>query len=432
MKKLVRYFNQISNKSWFSWLVWGLAATAFFAEYIARVAPSVIVPLLMRDFQVTALALGSLSAYFYYAYVSMQIPVGILVDRFGAHRLLTTTVLLCAGGCLLFAMAHHLWIAKLGRFLMGLGASFAFVSALKLASVWFPPNRFGLLAGLTQALGMLGAAVSATLVGYLVTVMGWRSSLALIALLFVFLSVMIGLVVRDYPQGYQRKYKDLAIDSDVWAGLRTVLANPQSWLNGLFAGVVYAPTAAFGELWGVSFLERTYNLDAHSASMAVGLIFIGWGLGGPVVGWLSDYIGRRKPIMLASAGVGFVLLLIVLYAPSMPLVILYSLLFFYGISNTGVATAYAVASEINPHEVAGTSLAFSNMASVLVGACFQPIIGWLLDLHWNGYIVNGVPFYSAMEFRNALLALPCCLLLGFIFALLLRETYCKTHNQCHS
>src|SRR5688572_11451641 len=139
----------------YPWIVWGLAAAFFFSEYFARVAPGVMVPDLMRDFKVTALTLGSLSAFFYYAYVGMQVPVGILVDRFGPHRLLTVATVLCSAGCLLFASAQSVSLAEAGRFLMGFGASFAFVGTLKLAAVWFPASQFGLLAGLTQALGML-------------------------------------------------------------------------------------------------------------------------------------------------------------------------------------------------------------------------------------------------------------------------------------
>ena len=130
------------NRNILPWLVWGLAAGFFFIEYIARVAPSVMATELAREFRVSAFALGSLSACFYYAYVPMQLPVGMLVDRFGIRRLLIIATLGVSAGCFIFSRAHSLYFADFSRFLIGFGSSFGFISAIKLASVWFPPRRF--------------------------------------------------------------------------------------------------------------------------------------------------------------------------------------------------------------------------------------------------------------------------------------------------
>ncbi|MDF2530171.1 MAG: major facilitator family transporter, partial [Gammaproteobacteria bacterium] len=151
--------NVSSRPSYLPWVIWLLGALFFLAEYFVRISPSVITQELMATFHVDAFALGGLSGFFYYAYISMQVPVGILVDRFGSRRLLTGATLLCAISCLVFASMHTIQLGFLSRFLMGLGASFAFVGTLKLISLWFPPTRFALLAGTTQALGMLGAVI---------------------------------------------------------------------------------------------------------------------------------------------------------------------------------------------------------------------------------------------------------------------------------
>lgn len=415
-----------SKKNLYSaWLFWGLAALCFFSEYLARVSPGVMVPELMRDFNVTALALGSLSAFFYYAYVSMQIPVGVLVDRYGPRRLLSFTTFICGVGCLLFATAKSVYYAELGRLLMGFGAAFAFVSALKLATVWFPAQQFGLLAGLTQALGMLGASVGQAPVSYAVGAFGWRHSVFYMAILFAVLALLIAYVVRDKPAGMTLAGHELATGRNLLAGLRTVITQPQSWLNAIYAGLLYSPTAVIAELWGVSFFSDAYLLTKHQAAFGVGLIFIGWGVGGPAMGWLSDRIGQRRPILISSVLMSLVLLSIIIYSPHLSLWQLFPLLFFYGVFNTGVATAYAVAAEIVPRSIAGTSMAFANMASVIVGAAFQPIIGWLLDHHWNGQLINGIRQYSAADYRSAFYALPICLLIGFVLSYFIKETYCR-------
>lgn len=407
----------------YAWSIWGLAASAFFIEYFARVAPGVMIDSLMRDFKVHAFALGSLSAFFYYAYVGMQIPVGILVDRFSLRWLLSAMILVCALGCFVFALTTQLAIAAFARFIMGFGAAFSFISALKVASVWFPAQKFGLLAGLTQAIGMFGAAVGQMPMAYLVAHFSWRMTLVLIASVMTLLAVAIVLVVRD-PEKSRPSIVEKNLMHAPWSGLIEVLKNPQSWWNALFAGLLYAPTTALAELWGVKFFRQAYHLDNEIAAMAVGLIFIGWTVGGPLVGWISDKLKRRKIILLLSA-LGSLFSASLVLMLHLPLTLLFCLLFLYGLANTGVATAYAVASEINPHSLSGTSVAFANMASVLIGAGFQPLIGWLLEKNWDGTVENGAPIYSTADFHSALIVLLGSLFSALLVACCVRETYCQ-------
>jgi len=420
--------TQQNNPRFYPWLIWALGAAFFFSEYFARVAPSVMVPQLMQSFHVKALALGSLSAFFYWTYVLMQIPVGGLVDRYGTHKLLTVSAGLCALSCFMFAFSHTLFIAELGRLFLGFGASFAFVGALKLATVWFPASRFGLLAGLTQALGMLGAAVGEGPISVSVAVIGWRPTMLFMGIALAILAVLIGVVVKDPPTTHPTHSNNVKT-AEIIRGLKIIFRNSQTWWNGLYVGLLYAPTAAFAELWGVSYLVRTYNLHEETAATAVSLIFIGWGLGGPLIGWMSDRMRKRRPLMLWSAIASLATMGIVLYAAHLPTSVLFVLLFLYGVANTGVATGYAVSAEINPRPVTGISIAFSNMASVIVGAAFQPIIGAILDAYWDGKMVNGIPFYSAHAFRVAMLTLPICLFFAIITTFKVRETHCRVYEE---
>lgn len=415
--------KNLVNRAFYPWLIWALGAGFFFAEYLARIAPGVMVPQLMHAFNVTALGIGSMSAFFYYAYLSMQIPVGTMVDRWGPHRLLTFMALLCAAGCFLFAFATNLTAAHLARFMMGFGAAFAFVGTLKLATLWFSPKRFGLLAGLTQALGMLGAAFAGGPLAALVNKTGWRNTMMIIGIGLLLLGLLIGLFARDKKESFLQTSTRLP-KQNLWHAFFLVLKNPQSWWNALYVGLLYAPSAAFAELWGVSFLVRTYGLSTDVAASAVSCIFLGWAVGGPIIGALSDRMGKRRPLMICSIIFSFVFMTAVLYLP-LTTTLLFIFLFCYGVSNTGVALSYAVASEINPRAVAGTSMAFANMASVLIGAAFQPIIGWILDLQWHGEMLNGTPFYSPAAYRIAMLALPACLIIGLLIIMLVKETHCR-------
>lgn len=413
-----------SNKI-FPWVVWGLAASYFFADYFARVSTGVMTIPLMDAFNISALGIGSLSAYFYYPYLAMQIPVGLIVDRFSVRYILGVMSLITALGCLIFANAHVLAFAKLGRFLIGFSAAFAFVSALKLASKWFPPEKLGLLAGLTQASGMVGAAVGDAPVAYLVTQVGWRATMGYMAIVFLVLSVLMVLIIRDKPKqtmvtSYKKREK-----MPVRYSLRKVLSNSQTWFNAIYAGLVYAPTAAFAELWGVTYLHLGRGMTHDAAAGAIGLIFIGWAVGGPIYGWLSDYIGKRRPLLLFSAFSGCVILSLLLFVPNLPHIAIYILCFLFGVTNTGVAIAYAIATEINPQNVVGTSIAFTNMSSVIIGALLQPIIGWLIDVFAGTDLTSVHQGLMGQDMRAAFIVLPVCSLLGLICALFVRETHCR-------
>lgn len=416
--------NQQSSSLMRPWLIWGLAAAYFLFDYAARVSPSVMLPQLQQAFQVTAVGLGSLSAFFYYPYVLMQIPVGMIVDRMSIRYLLTTMAILTGVGCFIFGTAQILAMAKFGRFLIGFSAAFAFVSALKLASVWFPPSRLGLLAGLTQALGMVGAAIGELPVSFMVAAIDWRQTMMLMSLLFLVLAYLIYRIIRDHPRQTLAQY-DAKNNTglSLQESLFIVMKNPQSWWNALAIGLIYAPTAALGELWGVAFLQYGHGFNHHVAAFANSLIFVGWAIGGPIAGWLSDRLGLRKPLMMASAFCGLVLISILIYVPDISPGLAYLLLFVHGFTNIGVAISYAVATEINPRQVTGVSVAFANMASIMIGSSLQPLIGKLMDINstMNGGL-SDITLYTILDFRAALWVLPICSALAMVCIFFIRET----------
>jgi MFS family permease len=418
--------QKISSRAY---VVWALAAGFFFAEYFARVAPSVMALQLIRDFHINAVALGSLSAFFYYAYVCMQLPVGTLIDHYGPHKLLTLMAGICGLACLLFAASHALWVADIARLLMGFSAAFAFVGALKLASNWFPQSRFGMMAGATQALGMIGAAVGEGPVGFLVEYSGWRYSMVCIGIFLIILALLIGFIVSDnpnVPSWPEDNKKQLSTFKSLWRSLVAVLSTGQCWVNGIFVGFLYAPTAAFAELWGASYLHVTYHLSMATAGTMIGGIFIGFAISSPLAGWLSDRIQRRKPIMFLSALCSLILMTVILYVPGIPTWGITVLLICYGASNVAVATSYAVACEQVSTDVSGTSMSFANMASVIIGALLQPVIGELLEGNWHHVFKNGVPVYSTQDFHHALITLPLCIVVSLVAWCFLKESYQKS------
>lgn len=411
-------------RSWLPWLVWGLAAAYFFSDYFARVSPGVMSRELQLAFSVSAAGLGGLSAFFYYPYVAMQLPVGLLVDRYSIRNLLAIMSLLTACGCAMFGLASNLWIASVARMLIGFSAAFAFVGALRLAAMWFPPAKLGLIAGLTQALGMLGAAVGEAPVSYLVASVGWRATMLLMVLIFVILAGLIFKFVFEKTTVRAKRPVKTENSLGIIKSLKLTLANNQTKLAALYAGLIFAPTAVIGEFWGPAYLEYGHHIGTHAAAFANGLIFIGWGIGGPLFGWLSDRIERRKPLLYFSGIAGLMLMSLILFMPHFTLWQLYTLFFLYGLTNYGVSIAYAVVTEVSNKKVLGASIAFANMSSIIIGAIMQPLLGQLIDWH-AGFASQDIANLHLLDFRFAFSILPFCSLLALVCAFFIKETYCS-------
>ena len=407
----------------FAWLVWGLAAAFYFSDYLARVAPGVMHKYLQIDFGINEAGFGILTASFYIPYILMQIPVGLTVDRLSIRWLLTIMSLVTAFGCCVFGLADGLMTASIGRMLIGFSAAFAFVCSLRLATSWFPATMLGLLAGLTQSLGMLGAAAGEAPVSFLVSNVGWRHTMLIIAFLFIALAGLLYQFVQDKPGEYRNEVRAVPRIS-ILQSLKIILSCRQTWLNALYAGFLFGPTAVIGEAIGPAYLQFGRGLGAHSAAFATGLIFIGWGISGPLSGWLSDRIGNRKPIMILSAVCGVIFTTLFVFLPNLSQSSAYIIFFVFGLTNTGVAIAYAVSTELHDRNVVGTSIAFTNMTSIFVGALLQPLVGRLVDAVAGARAYN-VESLLLTDFQAGLKILPLCSLIALILAFTIKETNCK-------
>lgn len=409
-------------------LVWGLAAFFYFYEIMLLVSPSVMLDDLTLAFKTSAEGLGSLAACYYYAYALMQIPVGLLMDKYGPRRLLTIASLLCAIGCVIFGFAPVLWIAEFGRFVMGIGGSFAVVGCLKLASLWFPLRRFALLTGIMVAIGMMGAAFGQAPVAKLVMNIGWRNSALLGALIGVVLAVVIACVIADHPFKSHLKYSPALPKAHILHGLWSVMKMPQVWIVSVYAGLMFVPTTGFGQLWGVPYFSERFHIEKDSAGLMVSMIFFGWIVGGPLYGWVSDHLGRRKlPMIFAAFSTGGIMTAI-LFAPLSPWE-MKVLMFLLGACSSGFILAFSLVREINSPALTGTAIGFINTLNNASGALAQPVVGKLLDKQWDGTLLpDGNPAYSIEMYNHALLFLPECILIALFVIPFVRETYC---HQCY-
>lgn len=411
------------------WIMWGLVANLYLVGFFQRVAPAVMVNELMADFHIGAAVLGNLSAAYFYAYAAMQIPSGMLADAIGPRRLSALAALIASAGIFLFALAPSLWVAYLGRFLIGASVAVAFVACMKLAGHWFPTNRFATITGVALLLGNLGGVLAGVPLAESIALFGWRASMFASGMITLVGAILIWIVVRDDPseRGYQSfAYSKSVDEKTVSAGqaLIKVVKERNTWLLFLAGGLSSAPLLVFAGLWGVPYLTQVYALDRSQAALLTSTMLLAWAVGGPTLGALSDRIHRRKPPYLLANLAAAVLWGVFLFV-DIPQALLYPLFAAIGFTSGGLIIGFAFAREVNHPAVAGTVGGVVNMSILGFAAILQPLLGSVLDRHWDGTLLAGIPMYSPDAYFAAFAWLFGCSILSVLALITVRETGCK-------
>ncbi len=410
------------------WLICCLGAVYFGYGYFLRVAPSVMIDQLMRDFAVNAAMLGNLAAAYYYIYAAMQIPFGIAVDNIGPRRVLIGAALVCATGATMFAAADTLALAFAGRLLIGAGAAAAWVGTMRLTTIWLPPDRFAFMVGLTNLIAMHGGTAGQGPLALVIDAVGWRAASYAAAAAGFAIALAFWATRRLSPTpaaGAAAATTGGRARVGVLPVLKLALGRRAAWAMGAYGATAAGPTLAIAVLWGVPFVMQAYGLGRPAAGAFASTILIGWGVVGPAAGWLSDRLGRRKPLLYAGPLLGLVAWPVLIYVPGLPVPLLYLLAFAAGGSLSGFLVGFAVAKEFTPSAATGTITSLLNASVMLSIAVLQVVIGYILDLNWTGAIENGVRIYDAETYRLGFTAIPVLLLAGLVAVRFIPETHCR-------
>lgn len=400
-----------------------LAALFYCYEYYLRVAPSIMSEDLKTYYHLSNAGLGILSAYYYYAYTPLQIPVGLLTDKFGPRRVLTFACLLCVIGTIAFAHASILLQAKFGRLLVGFGSAFGFVGMLKTCNSWLPTKLYAMMIGFGMLLGTFGAMAGEMIMAHLVQTVGWQKTLDSAMVFGIVLALLIWLILSDGPMTTASSSHTAATSAttkhQLWPALIKIMQTKQLWYAGIIGCLTYLPLSSFAEMWAVPYLEAagyTKRLAAFGASM----VFLGFGIGSPLWGGLSDLIRSRKlPLIIGSLLAAICTGLIIMY-PAMPRVLAWCCLFGCGFCASAEMLVFAIGNDNAHNSISGTTASFINMVVMIGGIVLQPVTGKLLDLFKHIY-----PNVTAnsLHFQYALTVLPIALLLAGILSILCKESY---------
>ena len=404
-----------------------IVVATYALSFFQRFAPAGIASDLAAAFHTTASSLGALAGTYFYVYTLMQVPTGILVDTLGPRRILLIGGLVGGAGSLLFGMAPGLELALLGRTLVGLGVSVTFIAMLKIIAVSFDERRFATLVGLSMLMGNLGSVLAGAPLSWLAQLSGWRSIFVALAGVSVLLGMACWVLVRERsaPAG-QAQVKPQFDRALILAGLRSVLRNrdtwPTVWVNFGICGSFFA----FAGLWATPFLTQAQGMTRAIAANHVSLYFVGFAIGCVVIGTLSDRLGSRKPVLIASSHLYLLIWLLLLWGPALPLMTSYALYALMGLVTASFTLTWACVKEVNAPAFSGISTSVTNMAGFLAGAILQPLVGWVMDRSWQGGLTSaGARLFTPQDYHAGLLLLLALAALGTLASWWIRETGCR-------
>lgn len=413
-----------------AWFIWGLGALFYLAGFFQRVAPAVMTRELMQDFDISASGLGHLSGLYFYAYVAMQIPTGILADTIGPRKLLTAGCLVAGIGTLLFALSPGFFAAGLGRFLIGGSVAVAFVGLLKLSSSWFPKKIYAFVTGNALSIGLIGAVVAGPPLRFLMDSFHWRLVIGLTGVMTLVLGGLIWFVVRDWPQekGYPG-FTEIIPQPErfsvrgIWQNLFKVFQYRNTWLLFIIPGGIVGCILTFSGLWGVPYLISHHHLSPGMASALASVLLVAWAMGAPVFGWLSGWMEKRKPLYIAASIVVALGWLLILFQANLSFYQLVMAFFITGFFSGCMIVSFVFVAESVPPSLSGTVSGLTNMGVMMGPTLLQPMVGWILDSQWTGEVVNGVRVYSLDAYQYGFLPMIGWASLSVLLLLVTKETY---------
>lgn len=402
-----------------AWMVCLSAGLFFFYEFFQLNIFDVINQPLRDDFHLNAAQLSWMSSTYLWADILFLLPAGIILDRFSTRQVILSAMFICVIGTFGFALTHSFALACFFHFLSGIGNAFCFLSCVVLVSNWFPPRRQALVIGSLVTMAFLGGMMAHTPFAHLNEYYGWRNSLLIDGAVGVILLLWIYKIVEDKP--YIVSMRHTSEQAALLPGFLQALANRQNWLAGFYTSFLNLPIMVLCALWGASYLQVVHHLSEMDASNVVSLIFMGSILGCPLVGWLSDSQGRRKPLMIIGALATLLAVLPLFMDLALSQLQLSILFFMLGLFTSTQVISYPLIAESNSTKNTGTA---TGIASVLImggGGVGQVIFGVLMQHH----AIASAQQYTVADFQYAMWIFPLTAVAALLAVLMTRETYCK-------
>lgn len=401
-------------------VVWFVCVLFFLYEFFLRVSLGTFQHPLMHDLHLTAVQYSLLSSTFFFViYGLMQIPVGLCIDKIGLKKSLMIGAGVCASASLAFAYSQTFLFAAEARVLMGLGASFGFLSVLVAVNDWMPHRHNALFIGLSQFIGTMGPMFGAGPLEDLTVAahIPWQFVFKILGLIGFVLFLMIVFFVENQHEQAE-KYVILRRPESTKRSLLKLFSRAQAWYIALFSASVYLIVEYLSENEGRVFIMLK-GFSESFASYTITFAWLGYALGCPLMGFFSDYTQRRKPALVISAVMCVTSILMIVFSQTK-----YSLIigfFMLGVAASGQSVGFAIISEQFKKQFIGIGFALNNAMIMILSAVNAPLIGWMIDRS-RGQANFGLHTYESVFIILIIIAVVS-LISSFFF---IKETFCKS------
>lgn len=400
------------------WTMWACVVLFFAYQFIMRLFPGLVMHDLSTKFAIDATAFGFLSSMYYFGYAGMQIPMALLLDRYSPKFVVAGFAALCSVATLVFVYTDHWFLLLASRFLIGVGSAVGFLGTSKIISQWFPKNRYAQMVGLSFTFGLMGALYGARPTSQLIAALGWErvglviGGAGLLIALFIFM-----VVARPTQQAADQEPENLP----VLKSLASIVTKPQLVVMAVANLLMVGSLEGFADVWGVSYLMKTFEFDKSTAASLTSFIFVGMLFGGPLLAMVAQ---KLEDDYLVTAGAGWLMGLMFFGLILFPHLFSYAsiavLMFLTGILCCYQVLVFSAGSQLVTAQVMGVTVAFLNCINMFGGSFFHMVIGSLLDLVWTGGMENNLRLYTSTEYAQALLAIPVASCVGAAVFLAIR------------
>lgn len=402
------------RNNYVSLLMWAFPLSFFTFQFLLRLWPGLTMQEIMMQFSIDAGSFGLIAAFYYYGYAGMQIPVALLLDKFGSRLIVFAFAVLCGFGTLLFIYTNNFYWALLGRFLIGVGSAAGFLGVSKVVSEWFSSSRYSKMIGFSFSVGLLGAIYGGKPLAHLIQGFGGKEVGLALAIFSIALGCCTFLLLRSPKNNANTEDKTIHVTHCSFLFSSWII-----WVLALANLLMVGALEGFADVWGVPYLIVKYGFNKADAAFLVSFIFIGMIFGGPLLAFLSQKFGNY--FVIAACGAGLAFSFLILLSTSAPSWWQLSTLFFVvGLMCCYQVIVFAAGATLVPCQYLGVTVAFLNCINMLGGSFFHTVIGKLMDISWNGRISsNGLKLYEIDSFQWALSIIPFCALCGTLLILII-------------
>lgn len=403
------------------YLNYGVAICCFMVHLTIQFSSGMLAGQLTDDFGLDAVSVAVMMGMVFYPNILLQIPAGIVTDRFGARKVLTTGALVCAVGAYGFSSATGFYTACLFRFCMGAGLSFAFVSMAYLMANWMPRDSFSMAFAIAEMLSLTFAIFAMRYLAVTLPHGSWRDFITLLMYVAIGLAIMVSVLVKDKPDYLEESQQSLSLE-DLFVQLKLFMLDGKMWANGVYAGLLFSCLTCFVAQWGPNFLSQATIMNLEEASSMCSTITFGLIVSCPMLSWVLPKIENIHMVLSLCAMMTAIGLMLVIVFPMMDLWVMRICLFLVGFCSVGYLVPFTIAHYYVRPGSKSTAIGFTNMLATIFGPLLSFVIAVIMKHHSTG------SDYSLSDFQLAMYLLPVAMFLASIICFFMPKTHKPGRN----